>query len=130
MRIGETKNYTEAGRAFELAVFDTTDKDSDKVVAIPCSVLIRRGEVNNPEMPFTLRVKTFYANSLLSQQSQPGYARVNTTAGIGSDMWWREVPRETGMNRTGMSIRFISVSRGTSRHQTPAPRPAVVLTGA
>ena len=37
LRIGETKNYTEADRAFELAVMDTTDPDSDKVVAIPCS---------------------------------------------------------------------------------------------
>ena len=44
LRIGETKNYTEADRAFELAVMDTTDPDSDKVVAIPCSVLVRRGE--------------------------------------------------------------------------------------
>src|ERR1017187_524657 len=38
VRIGETKNYSEADRAYELAVIDTTEKDSDKVVAIPCSV--------------------------------------------------------------------------------------------
>jgi len=36
LRIGETRNYSEADRAFELAVFDTSDPDSDKVVAIPC----------------------------------------------------------------------------------------------
>ncbi len=109
LRIGETKNYTEADRAFELAVKDTTDPDSDKVVAIPCSVLVRRGEVSDPEMPFTVRVKTFYANSMLAQQSQPGYARVNTTAGLGSDMWWREVPRETGMNRIDMPSASVEV---------------------
>ena len=48
LRIGETKNYTEADRAFELAVLDTTDKDSDKVVAIPCSLLVRRGRSERP----------------------------------------------------------------------------------
>ena len=84
LRIGQTKNYCEAERAFELAVFDTTDKDSDKVVAIPCSLLVRRGEVSDLEMPFTVRVKTFYANSSLAQQSQPGYEPVKTTAGLGS----------------------------------------------
>jgi hypothetical protein len=109
LRIGETKNYTEADRAFELVVMDTTDLDSDKVVAIPCSLLVRRGEVSDPEMPFTLRVKTFYANSLLAQQSQPGYAQVNTTAGLGSGMWWREVPRETGMNRIDMPSAIVEV---------------------
>jgi hypothetical protein len=109
LRIGETKNYTEADRAFELAVMDTTDPDSDKVVAIPCSVLVRRGEVSDPEMPFTVRVKTFYANSMLAQQSQPGFDQVKTTAGFGSDMWWREVPRETGMNRIDMPSAIIEV---------------------
>ena len=109
LRIGETKNYTEADRAFELAVFDITDPDSDKIVAIPCSVLVRRGEVSDPELPFTLRVKTFYANSLLAQQSQPGYALVNTTAGLGSGMGWREVPRETGMNRIDMPSAIVEV---------------------
>jgi len=59
LRIGQTKNYSEAERAFELAVLDTTDKDSDKVVAIPCSLLVRRAEVTDPEMPFNVRVKTF-----------------------------------------------------------------------
>jgi len=102
LRIGETKNYSEAERAYELAVIDTTDPGSDKVVAIPCTVLVRRGLVSDPELPFTVRVKTFYANSSLVQQSQPGYEPVKTTAGIGSGIWWREEPRETEMNRLDM----------------------------
>ena len=109
LRIGETRNYSEADRAFELAVLDTTGKDSDKVVAIPCSLLVRRSEVSDPGIPFTVRVKTFYANSLLAQQSQPGYAQVNTTAGLGSGMWWREVPRETGMNRIDMPSAIVEI---------------------
>jgi hypothetical protein len=110
LRIGETRNYSEADRAFELAVLDTTDKDSDQVVAIPCSLLVRRGEVSDPEMPFTVRVKTFYANSSLAQQSQPGYDPVKTTAGPGSGIWWREEPRETEMNRLDMPSAIVEIA--------------------
>jgi hypothetical protein len=109
LRIGQTKNYSEAERAFELAVFDTTDKDSDKVVAIPCSLLVRRGEVNDPEIPFRVRMKTFYPNSSLVQQSQPGYEPAKTTAGPGSGIWWREEPRETEMNRMDMPSATVEI---------------------
>jgi len=109
LRIGETKNYSEAERAFELAVLDTSDRDSDKVVAIPCSLLVRRGEVGDPEMPFRVRVKTFYANSLLEQQPQAGYDPVKTTAGLSSGIWWREVPRETEMNRMDMPSATVEI---------------------
>jgi hypothetical protein len=109
LRIGQTKNYSEAERAYELAVLDTTDKDSDKVVAIPCSLLVRRGEVSATEMPFTVRVKTFYPNSSLVQQSQPGYEPVKPTAGFGSRIWWREEPRETEMNRMDMPSATVEI---------------------
>ena len=110
LRVGETRNYSEADRAFELAVLDTTDKDSDKVVAIPCSLLVRRGEVSDPEMPFTVRVKTFYANSLLAQQPQPGFEPVKTTTGPGSGIWWREEPRETEMNRMDLPSAIVEIA--------------------
>ncbi len=110
LRIGETKNYSEAERAYELEVIDTTDPDSDKVVAIPCSVLVRRGTVSDPEMPFNVRVKNFYANSSLVQQSQPGYQPVKTTAGVGSGMWWREEPRVTEMDRMDMPSATVEIA--------------------
>ena len=109
LRIGQTKNYSEAERAYELAVLDTTDKDSDKVVAIPCSLLVRRGEVSDPEIPFRVRMKTFYPNSSLIQQSQPGYEPVKSTAGLGSGVWWREEPRETEMNRMDMPSALVEI---------------------
>jgi hypothetical protein len=109
LRIGQTKNYSEADRAFELAVLDTTTKDSNKVVAIPCSLLVRRGEAGAPELPFSVRVKTFYPNSSLVQQSQPGYAPVKPTAGIGAGIWWREQPRETEMNRMDMPSALVEI---------------------
>ena len=109
LRIGETKNYTEADRAFELAVLDTTHPDRVRVVAIPCSLLGRRGEAGAPGLPFRVRVKTFYANSALEQRSLPGYAPVKTTSGFGAGFWWRETPRETEMNRLDMPSAIVEI---------------------
>ena len=55
-------------------------------------------------------MKTFYANSLLAQQSQPDYAPVKTTAGLGAGVWWREVPRETEMNRMDMPSATVEIA--------------------
>ena len=108
LRIGETKNYSEADRAYELAVIDTTDKDSDKVVAIPCSRLTGRG-LNDPELPFTVAAKTFYANSELTDTNTAGFEPVKTTAGIGTDLWWRELPRVTAMDRVDLPSAVVEI---------------------
>ena len=110
LRIGETKNYSEADRAYELAVIDTTEKDSDKVVAIPCSVLVRRGAVSDPEMPFTVRAKTFYANSELTETNAAGFEPVKTTAGVGAGFWWRELPRVTAMDRVDQPSAIVEIA--------------------
>jgi hypothetical protein len=95
LRNGETKNYSEADRDYELAVIDTTDKDSDKVVAIPLRMLLRRGTVTDNNLPFSVRANQFFDNSELSQQSKPGFEQVNVSAGLASGIWWRQLPRET-----------------------------------
>jgi hypothetical protein len=110
LRIGETKNYSEAERAYELAVIDTTDKNSEQVVAIPCSLLAKRGEARNAALPFTVRAETFYANSEVTDKDGPGFQPVKTTAGIGSGFWWREVPRETAMDRVDQPSAIIAIA--------------------
>jgi len=102
IRQGSSANYSEAGRSFELAVVDTTDADSDKVVAIPEHRLLKRGDISHSELPFTVRVKAFYGNSSLAEKADPNYQEVKTTAGFGADFWWRELPRETAMDRRDM----------------------------
>lgn len=102
LRNGETRNYSEADRDFELAVIDTTDAGSQKVVAIPNQLLLKRGEIRHPELPFTVRVKTFYGNSSLVDKASPGYEEVKTSTSVGSGIWWREVPHETVMERRDM----------------------------
>ncbi|TAL01433.1 MAG: ResB protein required for cytochrome C biosynthesis [Verrucomicrobia bacterium] len=98
IRAGETKNYAEASRSFELAVVDTTDSDSDKVVAIPAKLLAGGGTIAHAEMPFTIKVKKFFVNSSLSEQSTNGFAATGADAGFGADLYWVELPHETAMD--------------------------------
>jgi hypothetical protein len=95
IRAGSSANYSESTSDYEIAVIDTTDKDSDNVVAIPTRLLVKRGEIARPELPFTLRVQTYYHNSALSEKAEAGYEEVQTSAGTGSGMWWRNLSHET-----------------------------------
>lgn len=102
IREGEAKNYSEATRSYELAIVDTTDATEDKVVAIPGRRLARGGDIQARELPFTVRVQAYYRNSTLSQAADAGLERVPATAGVGSDLWWRQLPEETSMDRRDM----------------------------
>ena len=109
LRNGDTKNYSEASRRYELAVVDTTEAEADKVVAIPESRLLHRGDIRHSEMPFIIRVKTFYGNSSLVETSAMGYAEVNTTAGFGAGIWWRGLPHETDTDKRDMPSGILEV---------------------
>ena len=102
LRNGDTRNYSEAPRRFELAVIDTTDAQADKVVAIPGSRLLQGNDISHPEMPFTIRVATYYANSSLVETQAAAFAQIATTAGSGSGLWWRELPPETDTDKRDM----------------------------
>jgi hypothetical protein len=53
-------------------------------------------------LPFTVRVKTFYGNPSLVDKPTPGYDQVKSTADTNAGIWWRELPRETVMERRDM----------------------------
>jgi hypothetical protein len=60
---GETKSYSESPRNCEL-VFTTEDGANGELeVAIPDKLLMRGGEIENTNLPFTIRVKSFWKNS-------------------------------------------------------------------
>lgn len=98
IRNGETKNYSESGRRFELAAVDTTDADADKVVAIPEKLLFTGATISHPELPLTIKVKQYFANSSLSEHATNGFVSVPADAGVGTDLFWQELPRVTAMD--------------------------------
>ena len=66
---GGSKNYSESGMKSELAIVDTTDANFDNVVAIPEKVLGTRTEIRHEALPFTIRVKSYFQNSVESLAS-------------------------------------------------------------
>src|SRR4051812_14846258 len=61
---GGSKNYSESQRMSELAVIDTTDPQTDLVVAIPQPILQHRKEVSTKSLPFKIKVDSFYDHSI------------------------------------------------------------------
>jgi len=109
LRNGDTKNYSEASREFELAIVDTTAADSNQVVVISTHRLRKGGDIQHPALPFTVRVKTFFANSSLVQTATPGYQAVPTTTAFRTGLWWRELPHETEMEKRDMPSALVEL---------------------
>jgi hypothetical protein len=60
---GETKSYSESPRSYEL-IFTTDDGANGNLeVAFSDKLLVRGGEITNENLPFTIRVKSFWKNS-------------------------------------------------------------------
>jgi hypothetical protein len=84
---GQTKNYAESFRHYELVVIDTTAPDFDDVVAIPDRLLASKTSVQHPKLPFRVTPKTYYPNSSLHMRSAspaPGSdTAAQATLGVG-----------------------------------------------
>lgn len=117
LRIGQTKNYSEAQRDYELAITDTTDRKVENVVAIPETLLVRREQAPDETLPFEIHLKAFYANSELSDRPGANLEPVPQTAGFGRGFYWRQVPRETAMDRDDMPSAIVEI---TSPQDAPA----------
>jgi hypothetical protein len=110
LRNGEMKNYSEADRTYELAIADTTDAKADKVFAIPGRRLAQGGAITVPDLPFTVKVQTYYANSSLSEKPAPGFDEVKATTGIASGVWWQKLPHVTAMDQRDMPSGIVELA--------------------
>ena len=95
LRENETKNYSETERQAELAVIDATDPNTDTVVAIPQPRLKPRDEIRHPQLPFTLRVKEFYANSQAENRAPDSIEPPAASRGVGANAVAKELPKVT-----------------------------------
>jgi hypothetical protein len=109
LRHGETKNYSEASSQYELALVDTTEATTDKVVAIPGGRLRRRDDIRHRDLPFAIRIKTFYPNSAFSEKPATGFTQVEAVTGFGAGSWWRELPHVTEMDRRDVPSGLVEV---------------------
>src|ERR1700733_9170600 len=63
---GETKSYSESPRNYELIFTSEENANKEQVVSIPDKLLARDVEIQNENLPFTIRGKSFWKNSGLS----------------------------------------------------------------
>jgi hypothetical protein len=109
LREGETKNYSESQRQTELAIVDTTEPELDKVIAIPQGALMSRKAIRHPEMPFTVRVNHFYANSTVENLQTNSVEPPAATQGIGPRASVKELPRVTDMERRDVPSAVVEI---------------------
>jgi hypothetical protein len=109
LREGQTKNYSETERQAELAIIDTSDADSDKVVAVPQQSLMEQGEIRHAVLPFTVNVKRYLANSVIENRDDDSKEAPPGTQGFGPRLKVTEVPRVTVMDKRDVPSAIVEV---------------------
>jgi hypothetical protein len=109
LREGETRNYSETDREAELAVIETTDPKSDKVVAIPQGVLGRQQSIRAGDLPFTIRVKQFFPNSLVQERAVDAAQPAAASQGIGQRATVRGLPHVTEMDKRDVPSAVVEI---------------------
>lgn len=90
---GQTRNYSEHSRNYELAVIDMTDPQFDDVVAIPAKLLEKGEAIQHPKLPFRVVSKGFYPNSnLVKRDDMPSAPPSPANMGSGPAMVVVPVP--------------------------------------
>jgi hypothetical protein len=109
LREGQAKNYSETDRNADLAVIDVTDPESDSVVAIPQDVLAKHQSIRPGNLPFTVRVKQFWANSSVRERTADATQPPPATQGAGTRATVQELPRVTEMEKRDVPSAVVEI---------------------
>ena len=93
MAEGETKSYADSAQNYELVFISSADAQHNQEIAIPARLLAQGGVISNPQLPFSIRVKSYYHNSdagFRAPMAQSGPAM--TTNGVGANFDFVEKP--------------------------------------
>jgi hypothetical protein len=89
-REGETLNYSESPRRFELALTAPREGGGEDVYVIPDTLLRRGGEVRHPALPFVFQVRRFYENAVPVRDGSGD--PTGADRGIGARLTVRDAP--------------------------------------
>ena len=109
---GQTVNYVESPREYELAVVDVTDPTHDDVYGVP-ETLLTGDEVAVTGTPLVLKVKRYFRNAALSMR-QPGDPPSPVTSGMGGGVTVRElapVVSDDDVNRAAAIVEPVAGGR-------------------
>jgi hypothetical protein len=103
---GQTVNFLESPRDWELTVTDVTVPSHPEAFGVPDSRLARKNDVALPGTPITLRVHEFFPNATLAPLG-PGDGPALATQGVGARVKVKEAPlaaTETEVNMVSTII--------------------------
>lgn len=78
---GESRNYSEDFRADELVLIDTSAPQGDRVISIPESRLSAKGDIQDPALPVTVRVRGYWVNCEVNEIPPPQAVSIDTDHG-------------------------------------------------
>ncbi|QOV88710.1 cytochrome c biogenesis protein [Humisphaera borealis] len=108
---GQAANWVQDIRAVELAVVDTSDPKVDKHVVIGGERLAKGGVIQDPRLPFDIRIDRFHWNSeALGPQQPQAQGNMLATAGAGKNLGIIGKPRVNGIdpNEVDVSAAFVT----------------------
>lgn len=107
---GSGSNFSVSGRSSELAVIDASPENFDRVVVFPEHHLKSSGELNHPELPFTIAVKEYFANSSPTN-SPPENAQLTSTTknGVGKNVRLLREPVTVRMDMRNMPAAVVQL---------------------
>ncbi len=107
---GESKTYSESSLDNELVFLADADANNDDVVAVPESIVARKGEIKHPKLPFTVRVKEYYVNCDVRQRApMVDKGEPPATLGVGPKITVTPAPEVKTMNARNLPGTLLEV---------------------
>ncbi len=111
LREGETRRYTEDFYRNELVFIDSSGEKTDRVVSIPESLVASRDAIQDPALPFQVRVTDYLVNAELRARSESPHAPASpATAGAGRRVAVRRLDPVSKSDERNLPAAFIEVS--------------------
>jgi hypothetical protein len=107
---GQTKSYAEGSRNFELAFTSDSGGADEEVIAIPGRLLEKGGEIQNKNLPFTIRVKSYWENSeptFRAPMMKNGPPL--TTNGVGASFDFNPSPETKSMDEKNVPTALVEI---------------------
>lgn len=108
---GATANYSESLRDMEIAVIDATDNDFDLVYSVPESAFGRKKRITHKDMPFSLEIHRYFANSSLTM-GQPEPSAPKPLMGAGAGILVTEAPPVSADDQRNQVSAYVEVRDG------------------
>lgn len=115
LREGETRRYTEDFNRHEIVFIDTSGEKTDRVISIPETLVAGRGAIQDPALPFQIRIADYLANAELQTRSQSPHAPASpATQGVGPRVAVQRLAPASKSDERNVPAAFLEISAGRS----------------